>query len=256
MTPLPPSLYIGDVGHRRHRPVGHALRYGMLSVLADIDGPKRDATGISGFAFDRFAIVSQHVRDHGRGHGSLRGWVHDTLADNGIDRPLGRIQLLASPRIFGIVFNPLSVIFCHAPDDSLSAVLFEVSNFHGGRCTYAFPVDPGAEMPLRFSCDKTFYVSPFNPVEGSYSFRLDRQKNRYRLGIRLIRDGDCVMGATHTARRQDLTGAALFHAHQARPLNTLGTIGAILLEALKLRLKGLKTFAPRRGSIDTQPRGI
>jgi len=227
-----------------------------LSVLADIDGPKRDATGISGFAFDRFAIVSQHVRDHGRGHGSLRDWVHDTLAGNGIDRPLGRIQLLASPRIFGIVFNPLSVFFCHAPDDSLSAVLFEVSNFHGGRCTYAFPVDPGAEMPLRFSCDKTFYVSPFNPVEGSYSFRLDRQENRYRLGIRLIRDGDCVMGATHTARRQDLTGIALLHAHRVRPLNTLGTIGAILLEALKLRLKGLKTFAPRRGSIDTQPRGI
>lgn len=256
MTPLPPSLYLGDVGHMRHRPVRHSLRYRMLSVLADIDGRPRCARGIAGFSFDRFDVVSQHAADHGRGTGSLRDWVRDTLRGQGIPLRPGRIQLLAAPRILGIVFNPVSVYFCHDRDERLGAVIFEVSNFHGGRCAYAFAVDPEASMPLRFVCPKRFFVSPFNPVDGEYRFRLDRRGDSYRLAIRLIRDGRCTMGAVHRAARQDLTAAALFRAQLAQPLDTAATIGGILFEALKLRLKGLRTHAPRRGSIDTLPRGL
>jgi hypothetical protein len=256
MMPLPPSLYLGDVGHMRHRPVRHALRYRMLSILADIDGPHRQASGIRGFSFDRRDLVSQYAADHGRGNGSLRDWVRETLRRQGIRLRPGRIQLLASPRVLGFVFNPVSVYFCHAFDGRLAAVIFEVSNFHGGRCAYAFPVAPDATMPLRFACPKRFFVSPFNPVDGEYRFRLDRDGAAYRLGIRLYRDGRCTMGAVHRAQRRELTSATLLRAQLARPFNTLATVGAILFEALKLRLKGLRTHAPRRGSIDTLPRGL
>ena len=209
MTPLPASIYFGDVGHVRHRPKRHSLRYRMVSVLADIDGPGRHDKGVLGFAFDRFAPVSQHAADHGRGHGSLRDWVGDRLARAGIDPEPGRIQLLAAPRVLGIVFNPISVYFCHDRSDRLAAVLFEVANFHGGRQVYAFPVPDDSATPLRFSCEKTFFVSPFNPVEGEYRFKLDRDEETLRLGIRHYRDGACVMGAILNAERRSLSTRAL-----------------------------------------------
>lgn len=256
MTPLPASIYTGDVGHMRHRPKRHSLRYRMVSVLADIDGPRRRSRGVFGFAFDRFAPVSQHASDHGRGHGSLRDWVCERLEQNGIGLDPGRIQLLAAPRVLGFVFNPVSLYFCHDRNDRLAAVLFEVANFHGGRQVYAFPVPDDTDTPLRFSCEKTFFVSPFNPVEGEYRFKLDRDEETLRLGIRHYRDGACVMGAILNADRQNLTTRSLWSAQLVQPFSTLVTVGGILFEALRLRLKGLPIHAPRRGSTDTLPRGL
>ena len=253
MRPLPASLYPGDVGHMRHGPKRHRLRYGMVCVLADIDGPARDDSASPLFSFDRFNLVSVHARDHGDGR-DLRAWCSERLREAGQDTPLGRIQLLAAPRILGIVFNPVSVFFCHDSEDRLAGMIFEVSNFHGGRCAYAFPVEPGADLPLRFSCPKRFFVSPFNPVEGEYRFRLERDADRYRLGIQLFRDGQCVMGAVHTAKRDTLTHSALLRAQFRQPFNTVTILGGILFEALRLRLKGLTTFSPRRGTVDTLPR--
>ena len=256
MTPLPPSLYVGDVAHMRHHPVRHALRYRVMSILADIDGPDRKAAGNRLFAFDRFNLLSHHVRDHGARGSDLRAWVRAILKRDGIDLVPGRIQLLAAPRWLGLVFNPVCVYFCHDREDRLAAVLFEVSNFHSGRHTYAFPVDPGASGPLRFSCPKAFFVSPFNPVAGEYRFRLERDETRLRLGIQLYRDGQCVMGAVHLAEAKPLTTRATGLALQSIPANTISTIGGILFEAFRLRLKGLPTFAPRRGSVDTIPESL
>jgi len=64
------------------------------------------------------------------------------------------------------------------------------------------------------------------------------------------------MGAILQAERQALTTRSLWKAQLAQPLNTLATVGGILFEALRLRLKGLRTYAPRRGSTDTLPRGL
>ena len=103
--------------------------------------------------------------------------------------------------MLGLVFNPLSLFFCHDTAGRLRAVIFDVSNFHSGRCAYAFEVPLGAEGPLRFACPKRFFVSPFNPVDGEYRFRLERDENRYRLGIQLFREGACTMSAVHRAAR-------------------------------------------------------
>lgn len=255
MKPRPASIYSGDVVHVRHAPQRHRLRHGLFSILADIDGAARRDAGIRLFSYDRFNLVSVHARDHGDGSGDLRGWVQRQLQAVGLTEPLGRVQLLAAPRVLGLVFNPLSVFFAHDRADRLRGVIFEVGNFHGGRCAYTFAVgDPDAQTH-RFACPKRFYVSPFNPVDGEYRFRLTRHGDAYRLGIQLLRNGGCVFSAVHAAQRKTLTSKALAAANLRHPFNTAGIVGAILFEALRLRLKGLVTYAPRRGTIDTQSRG-
>lgn len=256
MRPLPASLYAGDVGHTRVRPRHHALRYKMYSVLVDIDGPEARPKAGPLFSIGPFNAISFAAKDHGRGDKNLRLWVEEKLTAEGVERPLGRIQLLTAPRTFGLSFNPLSVFFCHDRQDRLVGMIFEVNNFHSGRCAYAFAVDDPDARTLRFSCPKAFFVSPFNPVDGEYSFRLDRDEGHYRLGIQLIREGQVEMSAIHRAERQPLNAGTVLATKIRHPFNTLSIVGAILIEALKLRLKGLATHAPRRGTIDTQSRSL
>ncbi|WP_300531183.1 DUF1365 domain-containing protein [Maricaulis sp.] len=256
MMPLPASIYTGEVGHTRLRPRHHALRYKMYSILVDIDGPDAKPKAGPLFSIGPFNAVSFAPRDHGRGDGELRGWVEEKLQAAGVGDTIGRIQLLTAPRTFGVNFNPLSVFFCHDRDDRLAGIIFEVNNFHSGRCAYAFRVDDPEARTLRFACSKAFFVSPFNPVDGEYNFRLDRDEDHYRLGIQLVRNNQIEMSAVHRAERQPLTSRSLLATKFRHPFNTLSIVGAILIEALKLRLKGLATHAPRRGTIDTQSRSL
>jgi len=255
MTPRPASLLIGQVGHTRRRPRHHSLRYRVASVLVDIDGPEMPRSHRLGFGFNRAALVSLQTRDHGGADLDLRDWVETRLRDAGVSGPFGRIQLLAAPRVLGLAFNPVSVFFAHAPDGTLIGLIFEVSNFHSGRCAYAFPVGPmtDADGSVRLRTEKRFFVSPFNPVAGTYHFRISLEGDRYRLGIQLERDGEVVLSAAHTARLENLEPARLRAAAWLVATNTARIFFGILWEALKLRLKGLALFAPRRGTIDTMP---
>ena len=60
------------------------------------------------------------------------------------------------------------MFWCLAPDDELRAVVFEVHNTYGERHAYLLDVDVAG----RAHTDKTFYVSPFNDVSGTYDVRL------------------------------------------------------------------------------------
>ncbi|WP_417497078.1 DUF1365 domain-containing protein [Maricaulis sp.] len=254
MTPLPASLLAGDIGHTRLTPKRHVLRYGMQSVLLDIDGPELAAIRSPLFSVNRLNLVSYHPRDHGRGDAALRPWVEDQLAAEGADFGLGRVQILTAPRVLGLVFNPVTVLFCHDRAAVLRAVIFQVSNFHGGRCAYTFVLPPEtAGETLRFSCRKRFFVSPFNDTDGEYRFRLDRDADSLRLGIQLWRDGACVLGAVQKCAIRPLDTVGLLATPLSLALNTPKIVGAILFEAARLRLKGLKMYTPRHGSIDTRP---
>ena len=257
MTPTTASLLVGQVGHTRRLPRHHSLRYRVASVLVDIDGPEAPTSDSWTFGFNRPGFVSLHTADHGGEGLSLRAWVEQRLIEAGSTSPIGRIQLLASPRILGLAFNPVSVFFAHHPDGGLAGLIFEVSNFHGGRCAYAFPVNARGDARVDgddaryLQTEKRFFVSPFNPVTGHYRFRLSRNEGQYRLSIQLIRDGQVVLSAAHTARLEPLEPGALRAAGWLVATNTIRVFFGILWEALRLRLKGLPLFAPRRGTGDT-----
>ena len=255
MRPVPASLCDGIVGHTRHGPKRHALRYSMLSVLIDVEEEARERRHGLLWAVDAPALISVQTRDYGCGRGALRDWVQDRLSAAGLETDIGRIELLTAPRVFGFKFNPLSVFFAFDRDDTLAGLVFEVSNFHGGRQAYAFPVAEDAGPDYRMSCAKSFFVSPFNaPDAGEYHFRLRRDEQRLSLSIQLHRDGERVLSAVHSAHLTRLSAGNLRGALLRHPFNTIKIVGGILIEALRLGLKGLPLHAPRRGTVDTRPR--
>ena len=233
-------LYDAVVIHQRTRPVAHRLRYRIATLLLDLDELPSLSRRLRLFAHNRAGLISFHERDHGDGaRTGLRAWVEQQLQAAGIETDGGAIRLLAMPRVLGHVFNPLSVFFCHHRDGALAAVLYEVNNTFGQRHSYLFPVQDGVR-PLRQSCDKAFYVSPFLPMGMTYAFRVAPPDAGMAISI-VGRDAAGVLiAATMHGKRRPLTDAALLGVVLRMQLLALKVVAGIHWEAAKLWRKGLR----------------
>jgi hypothetical protein len=236
------ALYAGTVAHRRLRPKPHRLRYRVFSLLLDIDDVPALCMRLRLLSHRRFNLFSFDERDHADGSGkSLRAWVEAHLTRAGIDLDGGPISLLAMPRVLGYGFNPISLWFCYRRDGALGALLYEVHNTFGERHSYLIPIeDDAASGEVRQSCAKEFHVSPFLAMNMRYDFRIHLPDERFSLVIRGSDDTGPLIVASLTARRCELTDAALLRAFFGTPLLTLKVIGGIHWEALRLWLKGIR----------------
>lgn len=224
------AIYTGVVRHERLRPRRHALAYRVFSLLVDLDD-------LAHLPLPPFMAVRE--ADHGDGHTPLRQWASSQLAEAGIDFDGGRIELLCYPRLFGVVFNPLSVYFCHRRDGTLAGILYEVHNTHGERHTYVMPAT-GDGRVVRHAAPKTFFVSPFMPMDCIYRFRIVPPGPG--VGVSILEDDaeGLLLTASFTGRREAMTRGALWSLLWRYPLMTVKVVAGIHFEAIRLLLKGVQ----------------
>lgn len=232
-----PALYSARVVHMRRDKPKHRFAQSMLLCLVDIaalDGLARRLRLFSHNGFNLFALFD---RDHGARDGSnVSDWVRAQLRHAALPDPGGSVLLLAQPRVLGYVFNPLSVYFCHDPDGTLRVLIYEVHNTHGEAHAYVAEAAGGTEC--RHGRDKTFRVSPFLPMAGTYDFRLKPPGETVHLSIGLKRsDGEVLFSATLDGTRQPLTDSALLGAFLRLPFSTQRTSAAIYRQAAAIWLK-------------------
>lgn len=243
MKEMQSSLYSGHVMHLRHRPRRHLLRYGIYSLLLDLDELPSLDNSLRLFSINRFNLFCFHEADHGAGTpNGLREWVREQLHDAGLDAD-GTILLLTMPRILGYVFNPLSVYFCHDRQGRLRAILYEVNSTFGERHSYLLEVAPDQQdgARVRQHCGKVLHVSPFISLDMDYHFHVQApQPGRDALSLAIgVHDSDGRLLATRLrATRNRLDDATLLRLFVSHPLLTLKVIAGIHWEALKLWLKG------------------
>ena len=235
------GLYVGEVMHRRVKPRDHAFRYRMFMILFDLDELRRLGAGLRLFAHNRRNLLSFYDRDHLDGSARpLREQVEQLLATAGHPSDGGPIRLLCMPRLFGYVFNPLSIFFCHRRDGGLASVLYEVNNTFGQRHVYLIPVIGDSDGWIRQECAKCFYVSPFMDMGLTYDFRIAVPGPVMNIGVD-ARDAQGLLIATgFTGRRVELSDATLLRAFLTHPLMTMKVVAGIHWEALRIGLKGIK----------------
>jgi DUF1365 family protein len=237
------AIYRGLVVHERHRPRKHRLQYRVFSMLLDLDELPGLDRRLRGFGYNRTRIFSFYDKDHGSRDGRpLRSWVEEKLAAKGIDLAGGRVLVLCYPRLFGYVFNPLTVYYCHLSDGRLTALIYEVSNTFDERHCYVVPVTAEGTALPEHGCDKAFYVSPFLPMDCRYSFRGCTPHARASVIINQSDREGLLLTASFTGRRAPLSDANLLRCFLAYPLMTFKVIAGIHWEALRLWRKRIPVY--------------
>lgn len=237
------AIYPGSVAH--HRPGKHRLNYRVFMLALDLD--TLQALRLKHLKHNGHALFAIRDRDHGaRIDAPLKPQIEAKMREAGIAWDGGRIVLLAMPRLFNYVFNPLSVYFCWRRDGSLAALAHEVSNTFGESHFYVLATWTDADGAVRQACDKDFFVSPF--LEGGlrYEFRVTPPGERAIVAMTVKRGDEIALTASFAGERLALSDANLIRVWAANPLMTFKVIAGIHWEALVMLAKGVK-YLGRRG---------
>jgi len=234
------SIYNGAVIHKRFKPIKHFFKYNVFSLLIDLSELEDLDKRIKFFSFNRFNLVSFYEKDHGHRDGSsLVEWIKKNLDENNINSKDIKIKLLCYPRIFGYVFNPLSVFFIYDSSKKLISILYEVKNTFGEQHTYIFKVKDDANL-FQHNCSKKFHVSPFIEMNCNYFFRILKPGEKISVIIDQYQTDEKILYASQDGKRVDFTSKELLKSYLKHPLMTFKIISAIHYEAFKLWTKGIK----------------
>jgi len=242
----PISFYSGPVMHQRMRPVSHRFSYSVFSLLIDLDALDQIDRQSPLFSVNKFNLMSVYERDHGpRDGSSLASHARKLFKKAGLQLDSGRIRLLCYPRILGYVFDPLSVYFAYDEQERLMGLLYEVRNTFGEHHTYVAPLKPGeqTEAGIRQESPKRFFVSPFNPVEMAYRFRIHPPDETVGVRILVTDQDEPVMAASFHGSFLRFSTRSLLRLCLTIPFLTLKIIVGIHIEALRLWMKGLRLRA-------------
>ena len=117
------SIYNGTVIHKRFKPKEHFFKYKVFSLLLDLSELGELNDRLKFFSLNRFNLISFYEKDHGdRDGSSLFEWVKKNLINNEISTDNIKVKLLCYPRIFGYVFNPLSIFFVYDKSNNLISI--------------------------------------------------------------------------------------------------------------------------------------
>ena len=234
------SIYNGQVIHKRFKPKVHSFKYSVFSLLIDLSELELLDKKVNFFSYNKFNWISFYDKDHGERDGSsLIDWVNKNLKKNNITSEKIKIKILCYPRIFGFVFNPLSVFYVYNSNNNLISILYEVKNTFGEQHTYIFRVEKDGNL-IQNNCTKKFHVSPFIKMNCNYFFRLLKPGNKISVIIDQYENEDKILYASQDGIRTDFNTKYLIKSFLNHPLMTFKIIIAIHYEAFKLWSKGIK----------------
>jgi len=232
-------IYNGTVIHKRFKPKIHFFKYKVFSLLIDLSELNNLDKKVGFFSYNKFNLISFFDKDHGdRDGSSVINWVKKNLKENDVNCENIRIKLLCYPRIFGYVFNPLSIFYVYDKNDKLISLLYEVKNTFGEQHTYIFKIKEN--NLLQHNCEKKFHVSPFIEMNCSYFFRTLKPADKISIIIDQYQLNEKILYASQDGKRTDFTTSELIKSYLKHPLMTFKVIAAIHFEAFKLWTKGIK----------------
>ena len=228
------KLVEGNITHTRHVKPFNSFNYKCISIILNLNKTTNQKKIGPLFSINKFNVFSWDAKDHGDGETHPLNWARKEVSNFGGDAS-GTILLHCFPKIFGHVFNPLSVYFCFNKNNKLSALIYEVRNVVGGIHSYVAIVDKQGQTHLT---KKLFEVSPFLSSDGNYKLRSIISNNKLNISVNYFINNGKVLDAIQLGKIKLLTTSSLFIAilkglaFPAKPMIN------ILYESLKLMIKG------------------
>jgi len=255
MISLPslPALVPGLVLHHRRAPVEHRLQHRVYQWLVDLDDLPRMTPPLRSMA--QFA-AKDHLGDPDL---PIKDNVLHFARTHGVTLPPRcQVVMLANARVFGYVFDPLSVFWClDADTSSIVCVVAEVHNTYAERHAYLLSPDRSGTAEV----DKAFYVSPFYDLAGRYRLQFLLRQDRVAVAVSLHRDGDTSAtpeftasfgGSPQPATRVSVMRHALRHPFMSGQVSLWIRAHGIFLWARGLSIQARPTHEPPEGIVMTQ----
>lgn len=254
-----PQIFCGKVMHKRTSPRTNLFTYGIYYVCLPLSRLRESECG-RWFSLNRPGINSFYEKDHGpRDGSSLLLWMRKILREQNAEDINGEVVLVAMPRTFGYVFNPVSFWLCYDDKEVMRAVLCEVSNTFGEHHNYLCMHSDRREILPEdvFRSDKLFHVSPFLEREGRYTFRFKKTPDGFGAWIDYEdKPGEKKLITTLTGSLSLWDMRYLRTLSLRYPLVSLRALALIHWQALKLIRKGIRYIPKPEQLPDRQSRGL
>ena len=225
--------------HKRHHPKKHSFSYSHLMFLLDLDELDRLDSELKLFGHKNFSIYQFRDIDHlEEDETPLKERVLKLFNRGDHGSQPEKIYLLANPRVFGYVFNPISVYYFYDRLHNYMGAIVEICNTFMERKAFVFKT--GVEKDtLKIDVTKNFYISPYCKVDDRLHFSLSDPLKGLSLKVDTRREDFLIVETGMTGHPVAISDAVLFKALFHFPFLNLMTISRIHIQAFKLWLKGV-----------------
>ena len=247
------KIIVSSIVHKRYGKIEHFFKYKVPSLFIDLDELKIIELKSKIFSINSFNIFSFNEKDHGyRDERSIKEFIIEMLQNYDVKYRNLKIKILCFPRIFGYVFNPLSIIYCY-DEDKLISIFYEVKNTSNEQHTYIFARGHSKILKaLTHECQKNFYVSPFIGMKGKYLFTNKLTNDYINIIIDLYDNNNKkILMASQSGKFIDFKVSKLLKYNLLNPLFGFKIMSAILFEAIIIFFKGGKYYARKKKPKDT-----
>ncbi|RTE87319.1 MULTISPECIES: DUF1365 domain-containing protein [Gammaproteobacteria] len=237
------GVYWGVVGHRRLMPQKHQLRYKIMQWCFDLKELSSIHCLSKFLSVERKRWAPLHFKDTDY----LKGYfqpeyedIHDAVLrkmNDLSDQPLsGNITFLGNIRNWGIYFSPINCFFLRNTQGLYTHMLAEVSNTPWNERHY-YLVDLEDQQPTQ----KAFHVSPFNPMDMTYHWRIKAPKDTCVVHIGVKRH-ELEFDATLKLSKQELNSKSIRSVLRKHPIQVVKIVWGIYWHAVKLFLKKVPIY--------------
>jgi len=227
---------LGETFHHRLTPKENYFRYKYWGLLLNL----KDLDNIPSLISRNRVLSIFHVNDDDFLYGLKKHPLEQLeifFKIKNIKAPVETVYVFFTPRFLGYSFNPVKYYFGYSAN-KLRWFLAEINNtFYEKHCYFKDLEDYSS---FYFRWDKTFFVSPFFPVEGFYKVHLKDPLLKSEISVKFLlfdREKRIIFKAGHLGKLKPLTALDPFAVSIRSPLLVWHTIPKIYYQALKLFVK-------------------
>lgn len=259
-TAFESAIYKGVIRHRRHTPSTHVFEYPIFMLLLKADEissvmQKFWQLGSNVLRWARFKPGDYIGGEEGDLSQAVKARIAEKLGEPSADLE-GEVYFLGHLRYFGFYFSPLNLYYLKQHGE-FRFMLAEVSNTPWREKHY-YLVD--LQAPRRHS--KQFHVSPFNPMDQDYQWRVIPPSSENDLCLVHIDifgnpgKQQKIFEATLNLKRLELNQKQLTRVLLSTPTQTLSIVMGIYWQALKLLVKRTPLYKHPNKSSNTTKEGM
>jgi uncharacterized protein len=232
------AIYVGEIAHQRNLPKVHRFRYPFFMWFLNLDELEGLPNLGRWFSVQHWAISRMRRSDYlGDPQQSLADAVRARMQELTGHPVTGQVCGLMNMRTLGLYFSPVNFYYGFAGDGRFTHFLAEVSNTPWNeRHHYAYHVADGQYEKMQ---KKAFQVSPFNPLQQQYRWRIGPPGSTVGVSITVSDDRGEIFEARLRLERQQLDKATVCRLLLKKPIMTAFVVGGIYYQALKIYLKGI-----------------